>query len=118
MKIFSTLDAAQAVVTFWICSLLLLKIDDIACHIGVVGVLAAVFTYSWRKTATIALVLTAVVVPSSVRSVCLLGYLYSVYLLYWYKSTNTDAAQNRSCGSSPPTAKRRCAASVFVLLYQ
>jgi len=71
MKIFSTLDAAQAVVTFWICSLLLLKIDNIACHIGVVGVLAAIFTYSWRKTATIALVLTAVVVPSSVRSVSL-----------------------------------------------
>ena len=27
---------------------------------------------------------------------------YSVYLLYWYKSTNTDALSLSACGADPP----------------
>ena len=53
---------------------------------------------------------------------------YAVYLLYWYKSTNTDAipqgqeAQHRKRKREEPRASARDSmqvpASVFVLLYE
>ena len=62
-KITSSLDAGQAVVTFWLVSLLLCGVTSLAIHAAAVAVLAAIYARSWRKTATISIILTSFVVP-------------------------------------------------------
>jgi hypothetical protein len=69
-KITSTLDAGQAVVTFWLVSLLLAQYLSFSLHVGVWVVLGGIYARSWRKTATLSILLTSIVVPYSMYVLC------------------------------------------------
>jgi len=64
-QLFSTLDAGQAVLTFYSVSMLLVGVESLSIHLSVLAAVATAFVYSWRKTATLALILTSFVVPPS-----------------------------------------------------
>ena len=82
-KITSSLDAGQAVVTFWLVSLLLAQHLSISLHVGVWLALGGIYARSWRKTATLSIFLTSLVVPSSMYVLCRHGEALAagIYLL-------------------------------------
>ncbi len=64
-QVLSSLDAGQAVVTFYTIALLLAGVHDLRTHLCTILALFSIFAHCWRKTAVISLVLVLLVVPHS-----------------------------------------------------
>lgn len=69
-KITSSLDAGQAVVTFWLVALLLAQQRSLALHLSVWLLIAGIYVWNWRKTAVLSIGLTSLVVPYSMYILC------------------------------------------------
>uniref|UniRef100_A0A7S4M0N7 Uncharacterized protein n=1 Tax=Guillardia theta TaxID=55529 RepID=A0A7S4M0N7_GUITH len=73
MKALGSLDAAQAVMTFYTVSLILAGVLDMKVHLVVIAVLCSLFVYNWRKTAKLSIYLTSLVVPYSMYTLWING---------------------------------------------
>ncbi len=63
LQVLGSIDAGQAVVTFYMIAGLMTGTTDIRIFLAVDAILVGIFVLSWRKTAKLAVILTAFVVP-------------------------------------------------------